>query len=62
MIVSLAICAAFVLPMKGFGVFATGRPFAHVARGLSQATSQTFTVIALWFMPLAGAMSSIQAS
>ena len=54
---SLAVCAAFVLPMRGLTVFATRRPFAHVARGLSQATSQTFTVIALWFMPLAGAIA-----
>ncbi len=54
---SLAISAAAVLPMTGLGVFATQKPGAHVARGLSQATSQTFTVIALWFMPLAGAIA-----
>jgi drug/metabolite transporter (DMT)-like permease len=51
---SLAVCAAFVLPMTGFAVFATQRPRAHIARGLSQSISQTFTVIALMLMPLAG--------
>jgi drug/metabolite transporter (DMT)-like permease len=54
---SLAISTAAVLPVTGFGVFATRKPGAHLARGLSQATSQTFTVIALWFMPLAGAIA-----
>ena len=54
---SLAVCAAAVLASAGLGVFATRRPGAHVARGLSQAVSQTFTVIALWFMPLAGAIA-----
>ena len=43
--------------MTGLRVFETQIPGAHVARGLSQATSQTFTVIALWFMPLAGAIA-----
>jgi drug/metabolite transporter (DMT)-like permease len=33
---SLVICAAFILPVTGLGVFATQRPGAHVARGLSQ--------------------------
>ena len=54
---SLVVCASTVLPATGFQVFATCRPGAHVARGLSQAVSQTFTVIALWFMPLAGAIA-----
>ena len=52
---SLAVSAAAVLPATGLAAFATRRPGAHVARGLSQAVSQTFTVIALWFLPLAGA-------
>jgi drug/metabolite transporter (DMT)-like permease len=51
---SLVVCAAFVLPMTGVAVFATQRPRAHIARGLSQSISQTFTVIALMLMPLAG--------
>jgi drug/metabolite transporter (DMT)-like permease len=54
---SLVVCAAAVLPTVGLEAFATRRPGAHVARGLSQAVSQTFTVIALWFMPLAGAIA-----
>src|SRR5208337_3363277 len=54
---SLAVSAAAVMPATGLAAFATRRPGAHVARGLSQAVSQTFTVIALWFMPLAGAIA-----
>jgi drug/metabolite transporter (DMT)-like permease len=52
---SLAVCAVVMLPLTGLGVFATKRPGAHVARGLSQSISQTFTVIAFSLMPLAGA-------
>src|SRR5258708_39712045 len=52
---SLVVCAAFVLPFTGLSVFATRRPRAHIARGLSQSISQTFTVIAFSLMPLAGA-------
>lgn len=52
---SLIVCAAFVLPAAGLGVFATRHPRAHIARGLSQSVSQTFTVLALSLMPLAGA-------
>jgi drug/metabolite transporter (DMT)-like permease len=52
---SFAVCAALVLPITGIGVFATRIPGAHVARGLSQSISQTFTVLALSMMPLAGA-------
>ncbi len=51
---SLVVCAAFILPVTGFAVFATRIPRAHIARGLSQSISQTFTVIALMLMPLAG--------
>ena len=54
---SLLVCTAAVLPATGLAAFATRRPGAHVARGLSQAVSQTFTVIALWYMPLAGAIA-----
>ena len=54
---SLVICAIFILPFTGFAVFATKRPRDHIARGLSQSISQTFTVIALWLMPLAGAVA-----
>jgi drug/metabolite transporter (DMT)-like permease len=54
---SLLACAMFILPVTGLSVFATQRPRDHVARGLSQSISQTFTVIALGLMPLAGAIA-----
>ena len=54
---SLVVCAAFILPFTGLSVFATQRPRAHIARGLSQSISQTFTVIAFSLMPLAGAIA-----
>ena len=54
---ALLACAVIVLPMTGFSVFATRRPRDHVARGLSQSISQTFTVLAFWLMPLAGAIA-----
>ena len=54
---SLIICAAFILPSTGLAVFATTRPKAHIARGLSQSISQTFSVIAFMLMPLAGAIA-----
>jgi len=52
---SFAVCAAVMLPVTGLGVFATRRVRDHLARGLSQSISQTFTVIAFSLMPLAGA-------
>ena len=52
---SLVVCSAVVLPFTGLSVFATKRPRDHLGRGLSQAISQTFTVIAISLMPLAGA-------
>ena len=54
---SLVVCAAFVLPLSGFSVFATKRPRDHLARGVSQSISQTFTVLAVSMMPLAGAIA-----
>ncbi len=54
---SLVVCAAFVLPATGVSVFATRRVYAHIARGASQAVSQTFTVLAFSMMPLAGAVA-----
>jgi drug/metabolite transporter (DMT)-like permease len=54
---SLIACAAVVLPVSGLSVFATRRAGAHIARGLSQSISQTFTVIAFSLMPLAGAIA-----
>src|SRR5215469_9312709 len=54
---SFIICAMIVLPMSGFSVFATKRPRDHLARGISQSISQTFTVLAVSMMPLAGAIA-----
>jgi drug/metabolite transporter (DMT)-like permease len=54
---SLVVCAAFVLPFTGVSVFATRRPRDHIARGLSQSISQTFTVLAFSLMPLSGAIA-----
>jgi drug/metabolite transporter (DMT)-like permease len=54
---SLVVCSAFVLPFNGLSVFATARPRDHLVRGLSQSVSQTFTVLAVSMMPLAGAIA-----
>src|SRR5580704_1827271 len=54
---SFFVCAAVILPVTGLSVFATPRPRDHLARGLSQAISQTFTIIAFSLMPLAGAIA-----
>jgi drug/metabolite transporter (DMT)-like permease len=53
----LMVCAAVMLPVTGFSVFATHRPRDHVARGLSQSISQTLSVLAYSLMPLAGAIA-----
>jgi drug/metabolite transporter (DMT)-like permease len=55
--VSLIVCAAFILPRTGLFVFRTGRLRHHALRSLSQATSQTFLLIAFSMMPLAGAIA-----
>jgi drug/metabolite transporter (DMT)-like permease len=54
---SLIVCSAFMLPVTGLSVFATRRLRDHLARGTSQAISQTFTVLAFSLMPLAGAVA-----
>lgn len=54
---SLLACAAFILPKQGLVVLATKRIRSHLARGLSQSISQTFTVLALSMMPLSGAIA-----
>jgi len=56
-LLSLVICAAFILPVTGLSVFATRRAGMHVGRGLSQSISQTFSVLAFMLMPLAGAIA-----
>jgi drug/metabolite transporter (DMT)-like permease len=54
---SLVVCAAVIMPVTGLAVFATQRPRDHLARGVSQSISQTFTVLAFSLMPLAGAIA-----
>jgi drug/metabolite transporter (DMT)-like permease len=54
---SFVACAAAILPFTGLSVFTTRRPRDHIARGLSQSISQTFSVIAFSLMPLAGAIA-----
>jgi drug/metabolite transporter (DMT)-like permease len=54
---ALLVCSALILPVTGLSVFATTRTRDHIARGLSQSVSQTFTVIALSLMPLAGVLA-----
>jgi drug/metabolite transporter (DMT)-like permease len=55
--VSLAACAAFILPATGLAVFRTRRLRHHVLRSFSQFLSQTCLVIAFSLMPLAGAVA-----
>lgn len=54
---SLIICSALILPRKGWAVFETQRLAAHVGRNAAQATAQSFIVLALSLMPLAGAIA-----
>ena len=54
---SLVACAAVMLPVTGLSVFATRRPGAHLARGLSQSISQLALLLAFSLMPLAGAVA-----
>jgi drug/metabolite transporter (DMT)-like permease len=56
-IVGFVVCSAFILPRQGLSVFATRKANAHLMRGLSQACSQTFSVLAFSLMPLAGAVA-----
>jgi drug/metabolite transporter (DMT)-like permease len=53
--VSFIACALFLLPQTGLAVFRTARRRDHVMRAASQATSQTFLIIAFSLMPLAAA-------
>ena len=55
--VALVLCAMVILPRAGLGVFRTERLHDHVLRGLSQACSQSFIVVAFKLMPLAGAVA-----
>lgn len=54
---SLVICALLILPRHGLGVFRTRRLGAHIARNGTQTVAQSFILIALSMMPLAGALA-----
>ena len=54
---SLAICALMILPHAGLAVFRTHRLGAHITRNGAQAIAQSFLMIALGLMPLAGAIA-----
>jgi drug/metabolite transporter (DMT)-like permease len=54
---SLIAGAAMIFPVSGLSAFATHRPRAHLARGLSQAISQLCLLLAFSLMPLAGAVA-----
>jgi drug/metabolite transporter (DMT)-like permease len=56
-LVSLIACSLIILPRRGFIVFRTRKLRDHALRGVSQATSQAFLVIAFTMMPLAGAVA-----
>ncbi|MBN8920497.1 MAG: DMT family transporter [Rhizobiales bacterium] len=56
-VVALIVCAALILPQTGLGVFRTARLGDHIKRGFSQSLSQTFILVALSLMPLAGAIA-----
>jgi drug/metabolite transporter (DMT)-like permease len=56
-LVSLIVCAMFILPQTGFAVFRTQRLHHHLMRSVSQGVSQSFLLFAFTMMPLAGAIA-----
>jgi drug/metabolite transporter (DMT)-like permease len=54
---SLIACALIILPRRGLIVFRTSKLRDHALRGVSQATSQAFLLIAFSLMPFAGAVA-----
>lgn len=54
---SLIICSLLILPRKGFSVFRTQHVSQHIGRSTTQATAQSCIIIALGYMPLAGAVA-----
>jgi drug/metabolite transporter (DMT)-like permease len=55
--VSLITCGALILPWSGLAVFRTQRLRDHAARAGTQTVAQSFILIALSLMPIAGAMA-----
>ena len=56
-IASLVTCAVLILPRTGFAVLRTKRLRDHIGRSATQATAQSFIIIAFGLMPLAGAIA-----
>lgn len=56
-VTSLLVCSLLILPAAGLGVFRTSRRYDHFMRGIAQAASQSFIIIAFSMMPLAGAVA-----
>jgi drug/metabolite transporter (DMT)-like permease len=56
-VMSLAVCALFILPFTGPAVFHTGRLRHHGVRAVIQGSAQTLIMIAFSMMPLASAMA-----
>ena len=54
---SLVICSLLIMPRTGFAVFRTHNFRQHFGRSSTQATAQSFIVIAFSLMPLAGAVA-----
>jgi drug/metabolite transporter (DMT)-like permease len=54
---SLAFCSLLILPQTGLAVFRTRRLGAHIGRNITQATAQSFFIIALMTMPLGGVVA-----
>jgi drug/metabolite transporter (DMT)-like permease len=55
--VSLITCAILIMPRTGWSVFRTHKLAQHAGRSLTQTVAQSFILIALSMMPLAGAMA-----
>jgi drug/metabolite transporter (DMT)-like permease len=54
---SLVATSAVILPVTGLGVFRTKRLHDHLFRNVSQATAQTFIIVAMSTMPLASVVA-----
>ena len=54
---SLAICSILILPQTGLAVFRTKRLGAHIGRNITQGVAQSFFIIALSTMSLAGVVA-----
>jgi drug/metabolite transporter (DMT)-like permease len=54
---SLVICSILILPRTGLAVFHTDKLGAHISRNAVQGIAQSFLMIALGLMPLAGAIA-----